>query len=78
MVFTIPKNKSQENSWDLFYLFCWLIHCQGCKQTQHQNSHTKQDDESVDYCIHTYIISPIIIQCNTRNNKFHPPHRDQI
>ncbi len=25
MVFTIPKNKSQEKSWDLFYLFISLF-----------------------------------------------------
>ena len=61
-----------------FYLFCWLVQRQSCKQTQHQNSHTKQDDESVDYCIHMDIILLFITLCNTMNNIFLPLHRDQI
>ena len=62
----------------IYLLFCWLIYRQGCKQTHHQNSHTKQDDKSVDYCIHTYIILQDILLCNTKSNIFHPFHRDQI
>ena len=54
----------------IYLLFCWLIYRQGCKQTHHQNSHTKQDDKSVDYCIHMDIIPLIITFCNSYDRNF--------